>query len=68
MNVNAGTFWMHLKTGHLYVITGHCIIEATVTGAVLYRRAEEPEGLIWCRPIDEFMDGRFVSAEYPHEH
>ncbi len=49
------TLWRHKKTGGVYHIVANCIIEATDTPAVAYRK----DGPIWVRPLAEFMDGRF---------
>lgn len=52
--------WRHKKTGDLYVIiTENFLIEATMKQGVLYRSLSD--GRDWCRPREEFMDGRFES-------
>jgi hypothetical protein len=53
----AGTRWRHLKTGGIYTILGTCRIEASNEPAYLYR-GDETE-IVWARPMDEFLDGRF---------
>jgi len=57
--------WKHLKTGGIYIVTGRCTIEATLTDAVLYRSPVTDDATVWCRPLAEFMDGRF--APTPHD-
>jgi hypothetical protein len=60
--IGTGTIWRHEKTKHNYVVTGHCIIEKSGVAAVLYRRY--PGGMVdWCRPTEEFLDGRFTKVE-----
>lgn len=56
------TRWRHLKTGNEYVVLGVGMIEATLTAAVLYRRAVG-DPLVWVRPLAEFLDGRFVEID-----
>ena len=56
------TIWEHKKTSGRYVVTGHCQIEATWSPGVLYVHLGGPQSemeLPICRPLDEFMDGRF---------
>jgi hypothetical protein len=48
--------WQHVKTGGIYTVIGECRIEAINAPAYLYRSAE---GVVWARPKDEFLDGRF---------
>lgn len=52
--------WRHNKTGRLYVITGHCMIESTATIAVRYQALNHDESPEWVRPELEFHDGRFT--------
>ena len=63
LNVEIGSVWRHLKTGHIYIVVGECLIEASVTDAILYRRCDGTRGPVWCRPLSEFTDGRFVLKE-----
>lgn len=53
-----GSVWLHVATGRRYVIVDTCLIEADLTESVLYRK-EDGDGPIWCRPMTEFLDGRF---------
>lgn len=58
--------WRHLKTNTEYVVTGHVLIEATCTAAICYQHPyETPETVVWCRPAEEFFDGRFVRIGTP---
>lgn len=59
-NVPIGTRWRHLKSGNDYMVTGHAIIEATLTPAVIYSRYGQTDR--WCRPGSEFLDGRFENV------
>src|SRR5690349_24800473 len=47
------TDWRHKKTGNVYQVIGGCRIEATNKLGILYAR----EGVVWCRPSEEFLDG-----------
>lgn len=57
--------WKHVKTGHFYEIVSLGVIEKDGTPAVIYRRVfSDPTGpILWIRPLDEFMDGRFKRIE-----
>lgn len=63
----AGTFWKH-KNGTVYVVETGCLIEATLTPAVMYYKAgtDPPFRVYWVRPLSEFKDGRFVRTDNPH--
>lgn len=49
----------HVKTGGLYRIVAHGLIEADLTPAVIYQAKRD--GSVWVRPASEFDDGRFVA-------
>lgn len=53
--------WEHRKRGGFYQILTYCVIEATMTPAVVYMNMETK--ITWCRPCEEFFDGRFVQRE-----
>ena len=53
-----GTDWQHVKTGGKYAVVGECVIEATMKVAFLYK--SHKTGIVWARPKDEFLDGRFA--------
>lgn len=53
--VPAVSWWRHRKGGH-YQVAGHCLIEATREAGVLYYGRSM---FIRCRPLSEFLDGRF---------
>ena len=55
-----GKLYCHLKSGHIYVVTGECLLEATAKPGVLYRRVNLPDAPLWARDKDEFLDGRFA--------
>ena len=57
-----GTLWRHEKSGGIYTIFASCQIEATNEAGVLYHSVEG-YGPLWCRPLAEFADGRFVKIE-----
>lgn len=52
-----GGLWTHCKSGGQYVVMFPAMIEATATPGVAYCGHD---GLIWVRPVEEFLDGRFV--------
>lgn len=54
----AGSRWMHVRAGGTYTVVAGVVVEATVTPAVAYR-SDQTE-VTWVRPLDEFLDGRFV--------
>lgn len=56
-----GSRWTHLKTGGTYTVVGACRIEATNEPAYLYQH--DASGTVWARPMDEFLDGRFVRID-----
>lgn len=49
--------WVHVKTNKAYIVLFPVMIEATVSPGVAYAGRD---GLIWIRPLAEFLDGRFV--------
>lgn len=49
--------WHHVKSSHQYVVLFPAVIEAIVEPGVAY---SGKNGLIWVRPVAEFLDGRFV--------
>lgn len=57
----AGRVYRHIKTGGLYQIICHGLMEADNTLCVVY--CSVADGLIWIRPKAEFFDGRFELVE-----
>lgn len=57
-----GTLWRHKKSGGVYTIFATCQIEATNEAGVLYHSVAG-HGPLWCRPLAEFIDGRFAPVE-----
>lgn len=55
-----GDTWTHLKSGRVYKVQGFCLIEATLEPAVIYQAVYRDDPMVWCRPAEEFFDGRFV--------
>ena len=55
--------WRHVKSGNVYAVRMHVIIEATLDAAVVYNRKFAPPEETWCRPAAEFFDGRFERVE-----
>ena len=59
----AGSIWIHAKTGGEYMVTAHGLIESNLHPAVIYRpMLGEP--VSWIRPATEFFDGRFVRKPF----
>ena len=59
-----GSAWTHKKTGGVYEVRAIGRIEADLTICVIYT----PFGQIsevWVRPVEEFLDGRFLKLEKP---
>lgn len=59
-----GSIWRHIKTGHVYAITGTCRLEHSNEPAYLYCRPED--GVTWARNMDQFLDGRFERLDEDH--
>lgn len=53
---DSGT-WTHVKSGGQYVVLHPVVIENGLVPAVAYSKRGGP---IWVRPVEEFLDGRFV--------
>lgn len=59
-----GSRWKHLKTGNIYVVTGHCFLEATAAPAIIYTLEGKNGDQVWARDAGEFIDGRFLRQPY----
>ncbi len=59
MIAEEGKAYRHKKTGGVYVVRGICKREADEVHCVLYAAFNERVSIPWCRPIEEFCDGRF---------
>lgn len=55
--------WKHERSGYTYIIVGVCRLEATNRPAYLYTQIEQPDGIVWARDMDEFLDGRFMPLD-----
>jgi hypothetical protein len=55
--------WQHVKSGGIYAVKQHVIIEATLEPAVVYYKRHADPAETWVRPASEFFDGRFVRVE-----
>jgi len=51
--------WTHVKSGGQYIVLFPVVIESGLVPGVAYSKIGG-DGLIWIRPITEFLDGRFV--------
>ena len=61
--IAAGDLWRHVKRGSVYVVVNIVTMQSSahrgvdMAEAVLYRAGD---GRLWVRPLEEFLDGRFV--------
>jgi len=60
----AGQWWRHRKGG-LYQVVCVALTEATQEPVVVYRK--HMVGLTWVRPVEEFLDGRFMPTRSPFD-
>ena len=68
-SVEPGATWQHVRTGAVYEVLGVALREADCAPLVLYRLRDD--GFVnprrgvptWARPVDEFLDGRFVRVD-----
>lgn len=58
--VPIGSIWRHLKTDTLYTIKDLVVRENDLKICVSYQKLMIGSQVHWIRPLDEFMDGRFV--------
>lgn len=58
--VPIGSIWRHLKTETLYTIKDLVVKESDLTVCVSYQKLMIGSQVHWIRPLDEFLDGRFV--------
>jgi hypothetical protein len=58
MEAPVGSQWRHNKKGTVYEVAEYVIIEAVPTIGIVYSAADKV--LKWCRPLSEFLDGRFT--------
>lgn len=58
-----GSQWRHLRRGTTYTIQGFALLQCNYewmddTSLVLYK--SDATELVYARPVNEFMDGRFI--------
>lgn len=58
--VPIGSIWRHLKTDTLYTIKDLVVRENDLKICVSYQKLMIGSQVHWIRPLDEFLDGRFV--------
>jgi len=60
-----GRSYVHMKTSHLYVVTGYRFNATTDKWHIEYERADEGQRLDFGfgRDMDEFLDGRFMEVK-----
>lgn len=58
--VPIGSIWRRLKTETLYTIKDLVVRENDLTVCVSYQKLMIGSQVHWIRPLDEFLDGRFV--------
>lgn len=61
-DINPGQHVIHKKTGGHYVIVGRGRLEYDIDKRIVaYRKINEID--LWIRPLEEFLDGRFILTE-----
>lgn len=58
-----GTIWQHLKSGHLYKVTGHTVDESDLSLRVIYARIGDGPPIPWGRKADNLLGSRFVRQD-----
>ena len=58
--VPIGSIWRHLKTDTLYTIKDLVVRENDLKICVSYQKLMIGSQVHWIRPLEEFLDGRFV--------
>lgn len=58
--VPIGSIWRHIKTENLYTVKDIVVRENDLTVSVSYQKLMIGSQVHWIRPVDEFLDGRFV--------
>lgn len=58
--VPIGSIWRHLRTENLYTVKDIVVRENDLTVCVSYQNLMIGSQVHWIRPLDEFLDGRFV--------
>ena len=58
--VPIGSIWRHLKTDTLYTIKDLVVRENDLKICVSYQKLMIGSQVHWIRPLDAFLDGRFV--------
>lgn len=58
--VPIGSIWKHLKTETLYTIKDLVVKESDLKICVSYQKLMIGSQVHWIRPLEEFLDGRFV--------
>lgn len=61
----SGSRWRHLKTGTIYLVTGHYYLEANCRPAIGYTPLYGAQTFAWVRDAEEFLDGRFERIAKP---
>jgi hypothetical protein len=54
-----GSTWRH-RRGDEYFVVGYCVLAGYRVPAVLCRGND---GIVWCRPAAQFLDGRFMRMD-----
>lgn len=64
-NLLTGKKFVHLKTSHLYVVTGYRLNASTDQWSIEYDRLDEDArgDFSFARDMAEFLDGRFVEVK-----
>lgn len=62
--VPPGSRWRH-RNGVEYVVFGVAVNESSLDPWVMYGDVTATRPFSWCRPLSEFLDGRFVRSDWP---
>ena len=54
-----GALWRHVRTRGVYIVAGIGIREHDLIPVVVYTPTRDIDAPTWCRPVAEFLDGRF---------
>lgn len=58
--VPIGSIWRHIKTENLYTVKDIVVRENDLAIYVSYQKLMIGSQVQWIRPLEEFLDGRFV--------
>jgi hypothetical protein len=59
-----GSTWLHQR-GQACIVLGHCLLSGEGALGVLY---QGEQGYVWCRPVEQFLDGRLQCISRPRRY